>query len=523
MITFKSRRAVAIIMTCVILMILMSALYSEAQAAPPATVVMLRMRADDIFYDNSITPFPDEFMQGSTRHDNYVQWYYSKHKLPDAPAGENRPAALYCIEPSVDHIWDGGDYDVSTDPHPQASTVLTDKQKSLLSYVLTYGQRYYDGPQDDPGDESITEFSYYSSAYDSVRASLDNQIATQLAVWLIGANIYEPTDPERISMIGDIGSGVRGFAPTVAMAEAAQAMIDAALAAWDAVPYDFSGSSHGLDFNKSNNLYEVTIKNNVFTDTSPGSWGEAIINAIIAEGLTVTSHSTDADTIIVSSDTAFSGAKNITVTGSDGLRSPVLYIIYERPSGGWGQQMILADPAQLDTNSKISFTLGTSTTPVITTTATDQADGDKELKPGASVTILDAVKYQNLDTTLEYTLTGTLYDKATGNPLLVNGKIVTATIKFTPTAPSGTVNITFTFDARSIQGKTVVVFEKLSQNGFDIAAHEDINDLGQTVTVHTAPPKTGDSSNITSLLCLACISLCGAVLLTYRCKSRKED
>lgn len=117
------------------------------------------------------------------------------------------------------------------------------------------------------------------------------------------------------------------------------------------------------------------------------------------------------------------------------------------------------------------------------TTATDKEDSDKVLSPEKNVTIKDKVNYTNLYTDgREYVVKGKLMDKATNKPLLVNGKEVTSEKNFKPTAKNGFVEVSFTFDASALAGKTVVVFETLYQNNKEIVVHADINDVPQTVT-----------------------------------------
>ena len=137
--------------------------------------------------------------------------------------------------------------------------------------------------------------------------------------------------------------------------------------------------------------------------------------------------------------------------------------------------------------------------PEIHTTATSQ-DGEKTLKPGQRVTIVDTVAYQGLTPGKEYVLRGVLMDKSTGEPLLVGGKNVTAEKTFTPTEANGTVTVTFTFDASELAGKELVVFERLYRDDVEIAVHTDINDKDQTVDfpepeIHTtAAAENGDKA-----------------------------
>lgn len=62
-----------------------------------------------------------------------------------------------------------------------------------------------------------------------------------------------------------------------------------------------------------------------------------------------------------------------------------------------------------------------------------------------------------------------------------NKQPVTRKITFVPKKSSGTVDVTFQFDASELAGQSTVVFEDLLQNDISIASHEDINDKNQTV------------------------------------------
>ena len=125
--------------------------------------------------------------------------------------------------------------------------------------------------------------------------------------------------------------------------------------------------------------------------------------------------------------------------------------------------------------------------PRLGTEATDKADGDHVLKPAGQVTVVDEVSYASLVPGKTYTVRGTLMDKASGKPLLVNGVEVTSEKEFSPIAPFGTVKVEFAFDASALAGKEIVAFESLEHEGYEIAAHADIYDEGQTVTVEPEP------------------------------------
>ena len=129
--------------------------------------------------------------------------------------------------------------------------------------------------------------------------------------------------------------------------------------------------------------------------------------------------------------------------------------------------------------------------PEIGTTAVDAHDGDKSVATDDKATVTDRVAYKNLVPGKEYALKGTLHIRKTdgegnitGEPLKVDGKPVKAETVFTPDAPEGTVDVTFTFDSLALKDKTkLVAFESLEHDGHELATHADIEDEGQTVTI----------------------------------------
>ena len=120
--------------------------------------------------------------------------------------------------------------------------------------------------------------------------------------------------------------------------------------------------------------------------------------------------------------------------------------------------------------------------PKIGTTAT--VDGSHTADPTGEITIVDVVEYTGSTPGETYTVSGVLMDKSINQPLLVDGAEVTAEVEFTPDESTGTVELTYTLDASALAGTTIVVFETLYQDGVEIAAHADINDEAQTVTIN---------------------------------------
>ena len=120
--------------------------------------------------------------------------------------------------------------------------------------------------------------------------------------------------------------------------------------------------------------------------------------------------------------------------------------------------------------------------PEIGTTAKDAASGT-QFSTAGKVTLIDTVSYSNLNPGTEYIVKGVLMDKATGKPVKVGDQEVTAEAAFKPENASGTVDVKFEFDASSLAGHTLVVFEELFQTEASIAEHKDITDEGQTIYI----------------------------------------
>ena len=485
MVSIKRKLTTAIIVLFALVTVLVSNLSSRVNAAPPYTITMWRMRIADagMVYNNNASGIPTVF----ANHESHINLYYSWHTPNKTGIHSNKPYAIYCIEPSNEHIFDSGEYNFDHEP---ISVTLSAKQRGLLAYVLTYGQQYYYGPEKVANDESIETF-IFSSRSSLEQDEMKLQIATQLAAWVVGANIYEKNDPARHAMIGYDGYTGPMFAPSEEIAKMARDLLDAAIDTWESTPFDLDGKDFQMVYNETTDLYELSLTSHVFTTasiTTPGEWGYEIIAKLEAAGLTVTYDPTDVDTtnsIHLSHPNTPVTTAVINVEILDALKTPVYFITYTRSSTGtYGQEMILIDQDMVNTNSSIMFNMNNRLTPAIGTTAKDKADGDKAIAPHDKVTIIDTVAYRNLDITKTYTLEGTLYVKSTGLPLLdVNNLPVTGTTTFTPQTPNGTVDVEFTFDARLLAGEELVVFETLMESGTTITTHNNLNDAGQTVRI----------------------------------------
>lgn len=132
----------------------------------------------------------------------------------------------------------------------------------------------------------------------------------------------------------------------------------------------------------------------------------------------------------------------------------------------------------------VTIDLGTLTDDLIEigTTALDKETGTHMSKPEKEVTLVDTVEYSGLKKGQSYKLVGTLMDAETGETIQIDGKPVTSEKTFTAKKSSGTVEVSFTFGASSLSGKTTVVFEELYQEDKQLAVHADLSDQDQQIS-----------------------------------------
>ncbi len=130
---------------------------------------------------------------------------------------------------------------------------------------------------------------------------------------------------------------------------------------------------------------------------------------------------------------------------------------------------------------------------------THAEDGYTETGTGVScedAVILDAVTMENLVVGHEYRVQGSLRS-ADGELFMAGGKPVEAAEDFTAEETDMRVELSFTFDARGLNGQTLVVYEELLHEGITVASHSDPDDSEQTIgypglATTAANRKTGD-------------------------------
>ena len=137
--------------------------------------------------------------------------------------------------------------------------------------------------------------------------------------------------------------------------------------------------------------------------------------------------------------------------------------------------------------------------PLIFTSVKDKDTDSHMSLAGSDVTLTDTVAYRNLVPGKTYTISGTLMDQRTGKAVTVNGKSVTSSADFTPDTADGETTVDFHFNTKGLDDTTVVVFEKMFYGKAEIAAHEDINDKGQTIYIPSVKTTAIDDKTATKL------------------------
>lgn len=137
--------------------------------------------------------------------------------------------------------------------------------------------------------------------------------------------------------------------------------------------------------------------------------------------------------------------------------------------------------------------------PLIFTSVKDKDTDSHMSLAGSDVTLTDTVAYRNLVPGKTYTVSGTLMDQRTGKAVTVNGKAVTSSADFTPDTADGETTVDFHFNTKGLDDTTVVVFEKIFYGKAEIAAHENINDKGQTIYIPSVKTTAIDEKTATKL------------------------
>lgn len=173
-------------------------------------------------------------------------------------------------------------------------------------------------------------------------------------------------------------------------------------------------------------------------------------------------------------------------------------------------------------------------TQLLGTKARSEKTGTQEAFPEKETVLIDTLEFRNLQIGQEYRIVGILMNRENGEVLHVDGKTVTAETCFVPEEKDGTAEVRFSFDATGLNGKSVVVFEKVYIGETEILSHEDLEDQEQTILFGVKMPamkteekpesvKTGDDVWFLAAVLLTVVISGSMVVadLVYRRKRRK--
>lgn len=185
------------------------------------------------------------------------------------------------------------------------------------------------------------------------------------------------------------------------------------------------------------------------------------------------------------------GIVDVTFTFDGSALEDTLIVVFET---------LYTEEKEVGIHAEIEYEAQTVYLPKIRTHAKDGITDIDHTEAFEKATVIDTVSYSSLLPGKEYTVSGTLMNKATGEAVLIDGKKVTASTTFTPEKAEGSVDIVFEFDASAIAGTTVVAFESMEYKGIEVAVHADIEDEDQTVyipDVHTTATATDTEDHVT--------------------------
>ena len=119
--------------------------------------------------------------------------------------------------------------------------------------------------------------------------------------------------------------------------------------------------------------------------------------------------------------------------------------------------------------------------PSVNTTATNPDTGSQIGLTQEESSIQDVAEYTNLIPGETFTIRGVLMDQETEEEFLINEQPVTAEAEFTPEESSGSVELSFHFDASALSGKTLVVYEEILYKDQVVASHRQIDSPSQSI------------------------------------------
>lgn len=149
---------------------------------------------------------------------------------------------------------------------------------------------------------------------------------------------------------------------------------------------------------------------------------------------------------------------------------------------------------------------------IVKTSAKDKKSDTQTLTAKKRATIIDSVEFTNLSPEETYTIEGEIYDKT--DERLTD---ITSNMELKPAAADGLTELVFKFDARTLEGHDLVVFETLKLNGRVINVHADTDNKSQTVHVTNGKgPETGENKALLGWICAMTTALITLTLMVLK-------
>lgn len=167
-------------------------------------------------------------------------------------------------------------------------------------------------------------------------------------------------------------------------------------------------------------------------------------------------------------------------------------------------------------------------------------NGKVEVTTDGKVTLTDEVGFEDLTPGVEYGQKVIWMDPRTKQPVMIDGKELTSTIKFTPKESTGSVTVTIEDVAvQQLFGKDnkiqLVAFEETTSNDEVVAAEKDFNNKGQTITINkpveplkpmsptnTLPQTSGSLGNSTTWVLLGLVLIAGIIFVVVNKKRQNK-
>lgn len=167
-------------------------------------------------------------------------------------------------------------------------------------------------------------------------------------------------------------------------------------------------------------------------------------------------------------------------------------------------------------------------------------NGEVEVTTDGKVTLTDEVGFEDLTPGVEYGQKVIWMDPRTKQPVMIDGKELTSTIKFTPKESTGSVTVTIEDVAvQQLFGKDnkiqMVAFEETTSNDEVVASEKDFNNKGQTITINkpvepmkpmsptnTLPQTSGSLGDSTIWLVLGLVLIAGIIFVVVNKKRQNK-